>query len=176
MKESLDQCTRNNRKFALVHILSRDLRGGGRGRWGLGSVKLKALVRWKLATNAVQLELITSVIKHLGGILASSGWDFLARLFFLFNFLTILTSFWKLVALVCIQPWTGFAGLRRKVFCYISCLPTRKIGTHCVDVGSAPKNNVVQAGLVFDELLRYLPSISRSRCLINTEISQKFKI
>ena len=39
----------------------------------------------------------------------------------------------------------------RSVFCYISCscLPTRKISTHCVDVGSALKNNAVQAGLVF---------------------------
>ena len=65
----------------------------------------------------------------------------------------------------------GCAGLRRKVFCYISCscLPTRKIGTHCVDVGSALKKNVVQAGLVFDVVI-YLPSISRLRCLINTEI------
>ena len=65
----------------------------------------------------------------------------------------------------------GCAGLRRKVFCYISCscLPTRKIGTHCVDVGSALKNNVVQAGLVFDVVID-LPSISRLRCLINTEI------
>ena len=34
-----------------------------------------------------------------------------------------------------------------------SCLPTRKIGTHCVVVGSALKNNVVQAGLVFDVVL-----------------------
>ena len=61
----------------------------------------------------------------------------------------------------------GCAGLRRKVFRYIicSCLPTRKIGTHCVDVGSALKNDVVQAGLVFDVVL-YLASISRSRCLI----------
>ena len=69
------------------------------------------------------------------------------------------------------------AELHRKVFCYISCscLPTRKIGTHCVDVGSALKNNVVQAGLVFDVVL-YLPGISRSRCLINTGILQKFKI
>ena len=37
-----------------------------------------------------------------------------------------------------------------------SCLPTRKIGMHCVDVGSALKNNMVQAGLVFDVVL-YLP-------------------
>ena len=66
---------------------------------------------------------------------------------------------------------TVCAGLRGKVFCYISCscLPTRKIGTHCVDVGSALKNNVVQAGLVFDVVI-YLPSISRLRCLINTEM------
>jgi len=72
---------------------------------------------------------------------------------------------------------TGCAGLRRNVFGYISCncLPARKIGTHCVDVGSALKNNVVQAGLVFDVVL-YLPSISRSRYSINTEILQKFKI
>ena len=47
------------------------------------------------------------------------------------------------------------AGLRRKVFCYVSCsfLPTREIGTHFVDVGSALKKNVVQAGLVFDVVL-----------------------
>mgnify|MGYP007058651967 FL=1 len=47
------------------------------------------------------------------------------------------------------------AGFHRKVFCYINhtCLPTRKIGTHCVDLGSALKNNVVQAGLVFDVVL-----------------------
>ena len=49
------------------------------------------------------------------------------------------------------------------------------VGTHCVDVGSALKNNMVQASLVFDEVLS-LPSISRSRCLINREILQKFKI
>ena len=62
---------------------------------------------------------------------------------------------------------TGYAGLHRQGFCYISCscLPTSKIGTHCVDVGSALKNNMVQAGLVFDVML-YLPSISRSGCLI----------
>ena len=46
---------------------------------------------------------------------------------------------------------------------------------HCVDVGSALKNNMVQAGVVFDVVL-YLPRISRSRCLINTEILQKLKI
>ena len=46
---------------------------------------------------------------------------------------------------------------------------------HCVDVGSALKNNVVQAGLVFDVVL-YLPNISRSRCLINKEILHKFKM
>ena len=69
------------------------------------------------------------------------------------------------------------AALRRKFFCYISCscLPTTKIGTHCGDMGSALKNNVVQAGLAFDVVL-YLPSISRSKCLMNTEILQKFKI
>ena len=67
-------------------------------------------------------------------------------------------------------------GLNRKVFCYMSCscLPTRKIGTHCVDVGSALKNNVVQAGLVFDVVL-YLPNLSRSRYLINKEILQNLK-
>ena len=43
------------------------MEGEGEG-WGLGSVKLKALVRCKLATNAVQLELTNSVIEHLGGI------------------------------------------------------------------------------------------------------------
>ena len=60
----------------------------------------------------------------------------------------------------------GCAGLRKKVFCYISCscLSTRKIGTHCVDVGSGLKNNLVQAGLEFDVVL-YLPSISRSTFL-----------
>ena len=70
----------------------------------------------------------------------------------------------------------GCAGLRWKGFCYISCswLPTRKIGTHSVDVDSALRNNVVQAGLVFD-LVLYLPSISRSRCLIYTEIFQQYK-
>ena len=36
-------------------------------------------------------------------------------------------------------------------------------------MGSTLKNNVVQAGLVFDVVL-YLPSISRWRCLMNTEI------
>ena len=47
---------------------------------------------------------------------------------------------------------------------------------HGVDVGSALKNNMVQAGVVFDVVL-YLPNISRSRCLIiNTEILQKLKI
>ena len=58
---------------------------------------------------------------------------------------------------------TGCAGLRWQRFCYISCscLPTSNIGTHCVDVGSALiKNNMVQAGLVFDVVL-YLPSILR---------------
>ena len=52
------------------------------------------------------------------------------------------------------------AGLRRKGCCYISCscLPTRKIGTHCVDMGSALKNNVVQAGLVVFDVVLYLPS------------------
>ena len=69
------------------------------------------------------------------------------------------------------------ARLPWKVFRYISCscLPTRKIGTHCIDVDSALKNNVVQAGLVFDVVL-YLPKILRSRCLINTEILEEFKI
>jgi len=38
-------------------------------------------------------------------------------------------------------------------------------------IGSALKNNVVQAGLLFDVVL-FLPSISRSRCLIDTEILQ----
>ena len=71
----------------------------------------------------------------------------------------------------------GCAGLRQKGFCYISCscLPRRKIGMHCIDVDSALKNNIVQAALVFDVVL-YLPSISRLRCLINIEILQKFKI
>ena len=57
------------------------------------------------------------------------------------------------------------AGLHRKVFYYISCrsLPTRRIDSRCVDVGSVLKNNVVQAGVVFDVVL-YLPYISRSRC------------
>ena len=52
----------------------------------------------------------------------------------------------------------GCAGLCWKIFCYISCscLPTRKIGAHCVDVGNALKNDVVQAGLVFDVVL-FLP-------------------
>ena len=68
----------------------------------------------------------------------------------------------------------GYIG---KVFCYISCscMPTRKILTHCVDVGSGLKNNVVQPGLLFD-LVLYLSNISRSRCLINKEILKKFRI
>ena len=48
--------------------------------------------------------------------------------------------------------WTGCAGVRRKVFCYISC--------SCLDVSSALKNNEVQAGCVFDVVL-YFPSILR---------------
>ena len=72
---------------------------------------------------------------------------------------------------------TGCEGLLKKLFCYISCscLPTSKISMHHIDLHSALKNNVVQAGLVFDVVL-YLPSISRPRFLINTEILQKFKI
>ena len=54
-----------------------------------------------------------------------------------------------------------------------SCLPKRKIGTHCVDAGSALKT-VEQAGLMF-AVVPYLPNISKSRCLINKEILQKFK-
>ena len=86
---------------------------------------------------------------------------------------------WKQGGMFCRVPMLsriGCAGLRWKVFCYISCswLPTRKIGMHCVDVDSALRNNVVQAGLVFD-LVLYLPSISRSRCLIYTEIFQQCK-
>ena len=72
----------------------------------------------------------------------------------------------------CRVPMLSRTGcrLRRKAFCYLSCscLPTRKIGTHCVDVGSALKNNLVQAGLVSDVAL-YLPNISR--CLINTKLN-----
>lgn len=53
----------------------------------------------------------------------------------------------------------GYVG---KLFCYISCscLPTRKIVTHCVDVDSALKNNVnvVQPGLVVFDVVLYLPS------------------
>ena len=49
-----------------------------------------------------------------------------------------------------------------------SCLPKRKIGTHCVDAGSALKT-VEQAGLMF-AVVPYLPI-----CLINKEILQKFK-
>ena len=90
---------------------------------------------------------------------------------------------WMLVMLLTLLEWkqdgrfcrvpmlsrTGCARLRRKVFCYnsCSCLLTRKIGKHCVDVGSALKNNVAQAGLVSDVVL-YLPSISRSRCLMTS--------
>ena len=72
---------------------------------------------------------------------------------------------------------TGCAGLLRKVFCYISCscLPISKISMHRIDLHSALKSNVVQPGLVFDVVL-YLPTISRPRCLINAEILQKFKI
>ena len=50
----------------------------------------------------------------------------------------------------------GCARLCRKVFCYISScsrLPKRKIGTHCIDVGSALTNKAVLAGLVFDAVL-----------------------
>ena len=71
------------------------------------------------------------------------------------------------------------AGLCSKGFCYVSCscLPTRKISTPCIVVGNALKNNVVQAGLVFDVVLIYLPNILRSRCsIINKKILQKFKI
>ena len=75
-------------------------------RTGL-SRKLKALVRWKLATNAVQLELTNSVIKHLGRIgilrLRLSGMVICLFVCF-FNFVTILTTFCNLVALVCIKP------------------------------------------------------------------------
>ena len=69
------------------------------------------------------------------------------------------------------------AGLHSKVFCFISCscLPTRKISMPCIVVGSALKN-VVQPGLVFDVVLIYLPFILRTRCSINKEILQKFKI
>ena len=73
---------------------------------------------------------------------------------------------------------TGCAGLCRKCFCFISCgfLPTTKIGTHFVYVCGALRNNMVQAGLVFDIVL-YLPSISCPGCFINTEeILQKSKI
>ena len=68
------------------------------------------------------------------------------------------------------------AGLRSKVFCYLSCscLPTRKISTLCIVVGSALKNNVVQAGLVFDVVL-YLDNIPRSGYSINKDILQKLK-
>ena len=58
---------------------------------------------------------------------------------------------------------TGCAGLFKKLFCYIggSCLPKRKIGIRiCVDMDSALKTNMVQAGLVFYVVL-YSPSISR---------------
>ena len=50
---------------------------------------------------------------------------------------------------------TGCAGLRKKGFCYIgcSCLPKRKIGMHCLDVGSTLKRNMVQVGLVIDVVL-----------------------
>ena len=57
---------------------------------------------------------------------------------------------------------------------HLISLPTRKIGTPCIDVGSALKNDVVQAGLVFDVVL-FLPSISRSRCLIDTNFADTFK-
>ena len=67
----------------------------------------------------------------------------------------------------------GYIGKFFVTFNSCSCLPTRKTGTHCVDVGSGLKN-VVQVGLVFDVVL-YLPNISRSRCLMNKEILQKFQ-
>ena len=57
-------------------------------------MKLKALVRWKLETNAVQLELTNSVIKHLEriGILRLRLFDMVSVfVFVVVNFLTILT-------------------------------------------------------------------------------------
>ena len=67
------------------------------------------------------------------------------------------------------------AGLRRKGCSYISCscLPTRKIGTHCVDMGSALKNNVVQAGPVLFDVVLYLPSsVSSTRFLKCTYLTE----
>ena len=69
------------------------------------------------------------------------------------------------------------AGLRRKGFCYISCscLPRGKIGTHCVDVRSALKNNVVQAQavLVLLDINRFL----HRKCAVRIFIleSQNFR-
>ena len=59
MKESFDQCTIKNRKFALVQMFLAEIYGGGGGR---GSVKFKALVRRRPAKNAVQLKLTNSVL------------------------------------------------------------------------------------------------------------------
>lgn len=60
MKESFDQCTIKNRTFALGHTFLAEIYGG-EGEEVKGSVKLKALVRWRLAKNAVQLELTNPV-------------------------------------------------------------------------------------------------------------------
>ena len=61
---------------------------------------------------------------------------------------------WKQDGRFCRVPMlsqTGCAGLRKKGFCYIgcSCLPRRKIATHCLDVGST----AIWSRLVFDVVL-----------------------
>ena len=62
----------------------------------------------------------------------------------------------------------GYVGKFFVTLAVVVC-QQEKIGTHCVDAGSALKNNAGQAGPVFDVVLS-LPRISRSRSLINTEI------
>ena len=64
--------------------------------------------------------------------MASSGWDFLAWLsffsfLFFFDFLTILTSFWKLVALVCNQPWSLLFSLKERIDKLIPNVASRKV-------------------------------------------------
>ena len=77
---------------------------------------------------------------------------------------------WKQDGRFCRVPMlsrTGCAGLRRKVFCYISCscLPRRKIGTHCV-VGVVLWRTTVQAGLVLFDVVLYLhTSVNSGRFL-----------
>ena len=76
---------------------------------------------------------------------------------------------WQVICRVPMFSGRGCAGLRKKGFV-----------TLAVDVCKGEKQvriayMWVVAGLLFDIVL-YLLSISRSRCLINIEILQKFKI